>query len=178
MAVIEIDKLTQTPKAFAARFEPSEFDFDDNEELMLTSSAEVAGESSLKNGELRLRGTVKAEAEVNCDRCLTGVPKTVNQIFDAVFVPASDDIRHPSVELAADDLSKGIYEGDTFDLRELAREQILLSIDTRTLCREECKGLCPKCGVDLNLKACECKEVGVDPRWAALAQIKNTFDKS
>ncbi|MCP9493564.1 MAG: DUF177 domain-containing protein [Pyrinomonadaceae bacterium MAG19_C2-C3] len=178
MTVIEIDNLTQTPKAFAARFEPLEFDFDDDDGLTLTSPAEVAGEASLKNGELRLRGTVKAEAEVLCDRCLTGVPKSVHQMFDAVFVPASEDTRHPSIELAADDLSKGIYESNVFDLSELAREQLLLSIDTRTLCREECKGLCPTCGVDLNRTACECKQDDVDPRWAALAQLKNNLDKS
>lgn len=178
MTVIEIDNLTQTPKAFDARFEPSEFDFSDDDGLSLTSPAEVAGEASLKSGELRLRGTVKTEAEVSCDRCLKAIPKSINQSFDAVFVPASEDIRQPSIELAANDLSKGIYEGNVFDLRELAREQLLLSIDTRTLCREECKGLCPTCGVDLNLKACECKQDDVDPRWAVLSKLKNTLDMS
>ncbi len=177
MTVIEIDNLSQTPKEFAARFGSSELEFDDDG-LTLKSAVEVAGEASLKNSEVRLRGTVTAEIEVGCDRCLTGVPKSVRQSFDAAFIPVTEDVQQPSVELAADDLSVGIYEGNVFDLREFAREQLLLSLDTRTLCREDCKGLCPTCGVDLNAEACACEREEVDPRWAALAQLKSTINES
>jgi len=177
MTVIEIDKLFQTPKAFAAKFESSELEFDDDG-LTLKSAVEVAGEASLKNSEVRLLGTVTAEIEVACDRCLMGVPKSVCQAFDAAFIPVTQDVRHPSVELAAADLSVGIYEGNVFDLREFAREQLLLSLDTRALCRENCKGLCPTCGVDLNAEACTCEREEVDPRWAALAHIKSTINES
>jgi len=53
------------------------------------------------------------------------------------------------------------------------REQILLALPSRRLCREECKGLCPTCGADLNAGRCDCEQREVDPRWSALAELKD-----
>ena len=64
------------------------------------------------------------------------------------------------------------FEGDSIDLDELVREQILLALPTRHLCREDCKGLCQKCGADLNAGDCSCEQGETDPRWAALADFK------
>ena len=61
-------------------------------------------------------------------------------------------------------------ENDTVDVDELARTAFILEMDTKTLCSEDCKGLCPRCGADLNLGPCSCKKE-VDPRLAALAKL-------
>jgi uncharacterized protein len=58
------------------------------------------------------------------------------------------------------------------DLTELAREQILLNLPSQVFCREDCQGLCQKCGANLNLIDCSCEESEVDPRWAALRNLK------
>jgi len=79
------------------------------------------------------------------------------------------DRRQFSVSLVTPD--GAAYEGDAVDLDELVREQILLALPSRRLCREECKGLCPTCGADLNAGRCACEQREVDPRWSALADL-------
>ena len=64
------------------------------------------------------------------------------------------------------------YDGDRIDLDEIVREQILLALPTRQLCAEDCKGLCPSCGANLNEKACGCEQQQTDPRWSALEALK------
>lgn len=63
-----------------------------------------------------------------------------------------------------------LLEDGAVDLSELARAALILDMDTRTLCKEDCKGLCPRCGADLNLGPCSCRKE-VDPRLAALAKL-------
>ena len=61
---------------------------------------------------------------------------------------------------------------ETIDIDELVREQVLLAVPERSLCQEDCKGLCPTCGADRNLKECGCESVEADPRWAALKNLR------
>ena len=70
-------------------------------------------------------------------------------------------------ELLSADMGLAAYEGDAVDLDELVREQITLALPSRRLCREECKGLCPKCGADLNAAECSCERGEIDPAAAA-----------
>jgi uncharacterized protein len=62
--------------------------------------------------------------------------------------------------------------GDQIDLARMVRENILLDAPLAPLCRPDCAGLCPTCGIDLNTASCDCVDVGVDPRWEALSQLK------
>lgn len=75
------------------------------------------------------------------------------------------------VELSGDDLDVYGYEGEEIDLTPLFREQIILAVPFAPLCSEECRGLCPQCGADRNQETCDCKPP-VDPRWAALQNLK------
>jgi uncharacterized protein len=94
--------------------------------------------------------------------------------FDTAFIPqASEAGKTENVELLSADMGLAAYEGDAVDLDELVREQILLGLPSRRLCREECKGLCPKCGADLNAGDCSCEQGEADPRWSALAEWKD-----
>ena len=63
-----------------------------------------------------------------------------------------------------------LLENGQVDAGELAREAFILGMDTKTLCSEDCKGLCPRCGADLNVGPCSCKKE-VDPRLAVLAKL-------
>ena len=62
-------------------------------------------------------------------------------------------------------------EGSEIDLAEIAREQILLDLPQQFFCKDDCKGLCEKCGTNLNLKDCDCEDDEIDPRWAALKNL-------
>jgi uncharacterized protein len=76
-------------------------------------------------------------------------------------------------ETAIDEITAfSYYEGDRIDLDEIIREQIILSEPTKHLCQEACKGLCQKCGKDLNEGPCSCVEEPHNPRWDILKTLK------
>lgn len=171
---IEVESLTGAGKPFAHTYRPEEVSLDEDEHARLTSRAAVEGTASRKGEEIRLRGTINAEVEVLCDRCLAAVRLPLEVEFDTAFVPqAAEAGRAENVELLTADMGLAAYEGDAVDLDELVREQIMLALPSRRLCREECKGLCPKCGADLNAGECDCERGEIDPRWSALAGLKN-----
>ena len=75
-------------------------------------------------------------------------------------------------EVEEDDLSTAFYENDAIDLGQLMMEQFQLALPMKPLCREDCKGLCPNCGMNLNTGTCDCNVKWEDPRLAALKAIK------
>jgi DUF177 domain-containing protein len=116
--------------------------------------------------ELFFQGRLHASTQEVCARCTEEFTEPSDRDFRFVLTPRaiglSDD------DLRAEDLEFSVYEGDEIDLSPLLREQFLLSLPTRPLCREECRGLCPHCGANLNHTACGCSAKAADPRLAAL----------
>jgi uncharacterized protein len=170
---IEVENLKERAEPFSHSYAHGEVELED-EGARLVSDAEVEGSASRKGEEVRVRGKIVTEVELLCDRCASPARAPLEVEFDARFIPrmvAASDAEN--VELLADDLGLAAYEGDSVDVDELVREQILLALPSRNLCREDCKGLCPKCGSDLNAGACSCEQGETDPRWAALADWKN-----
>lgn len=170
---IEVDRLNEAGETFARTYAPEELQLE--AETRLVSAANVSGRASKKREQVRLRGKLTASVEVACDRCVAPVIVPVDADFDVTYIPVEADITEPeATELQEDDLSFAVYEGGHVDLDELMREQVLLALPTRQLCREDCKGLCPNCGADLNAQSCRCEQPQIDPRWAALATLKKS----
>jgi uncharacterized protein len=92
--------------------------------------------------------------------------------FDVEYVPAGNYEALQLAELQDEDLAQSVFDGESIDVDDLVREQVILSLPSRALCREECKGLCSVCGIDKNLKDCECESHPRDPRWAALDDLR------
>jgi uncharacterized protein len=172
---IELDKLEKAGNGFAHVYEPEEIVLDE-EHARLTRQPEVTGRASRSGHEVRLRGKINASAEIDCDRCLKTVAVPVETEFDVTYVPAEDYQRSETAELQEDDLSLSVFDGETIDLDELVREQVLLALPARALCGEDCKGLCPTCGADRNTNSCNCQSKEIDPRWAALKEVLSTED--
>ena len=168
---IELDKLGGASARFAHTYEPEELLLDD-EHARLTEPPQVTGRLNRSGHEVRLEGSIRARAEVDCDRCLKQVSIPVETTFDVTYVPAEDYAEGEVAELQAEDLSVSVYEGEAIDLDELVREQVLLALPTRALCTEDCKGLCPVCGANRNERSCECETSETDPRWTALKDIR------
>lgn len=174
---IEVDQLKEASTSFAKVYAPAELQLEDDF-MRLASEAKVEGRASKKREEVRLLGKLDASVEVPCDRCTAPVNVPVNADFDVTYLPAEAlTVEAEATELQEDDLNFAAYEGGSIDIDELAREQILLALPTRQLCREDCKGLCPTCGADLNTHTCRCEQQEIDPRWAALAALKKNSDK-
>ncbi|HYG79167.1 MAG TPA: DUF177 domain-containing protein [Pyrinomonadaceae bacterium] len=164
---IELDRLQETGDRFAHAYEPDELVLDE-EHARLTEPPEVTGRVQASGREVRLRGRITARAEVDCDRCLKSVAVPVETEFDVTYVPEEDYGEGGAAELQEEDMSLSVFDGETIDVDELVREQLLLALPSRALCTEECKGLCPVCGADRNAAACGCETEEVDPRWAGL----------
>ena len=126
-----------------------------------------------KTGErFRLTGRVQTVIELPCSRCLEAFAWPVDTAFDLVYHPQSTNVGEGEVEVEAEDLSTAFYENHQIDLDQLMREQFYLVLPMKPLCREDCRGLCPVCGTNLNRGTCECKREWEDPRLAGLRALK------
>ncbi len=91
--------------------------------------------------------------------------------FDLIFRPEEADADAGERSITADETEIGYYRESGLLLEDVVREQVLLSLPSRTLCTADCKGLCPRCGQNLNQAKCSCDEASADPRWNALAGL-------
>lgn len=113
----------------------------------------------------RAEGTVKLQ----CGRCLTEYELALTPVIEAPFFRRTAESPENEEE---DDGEVNYHDGDKLDLFPLLHDHILLAIPFKPLCAEECKGLCPKCGADLNTAPCGCKRKEPDARLAALQTLK------
>jgi uncharacterized protein len=122
--------------------------------------------------DIRLRGRFAGHFQVPCARCVEPVEIPLEADFDLIFRPARADSEAPERSITAPETEIGYYQKDSLLLEDVLREQVLLSLPVRTLCKPDCKGLCPRCGENRNSQACSCEEGPSDPRWEALAGLR------
>jgi uncharacterized protein len=122
--------------------------------------------------DIRLRGQFSGKFQVPCARCVEPVEIPLSAEFDLIFRPAEADSEAPERSITAPETEIRYYLKDSLSLEDVLREQVLLSLPVRTLCKPDCKGLCPRCGENRNSTACTCEEGPADPRWEALAGLR------
>jgi len=127
--------------------------------------------------DIRLRATYSADFEILCARCVDPVAVPLKGEFDLIFRPESADADAGERSITADETEIGYYQESGLLLEDVVREQVLLSLPPRTLCQEDCKGLCPRCGQNLNSAKCSCDEAPADARWNALAGLGDLTHK-
>lgn len=118
-------------------------------------------------GEIRFSGHLKAAMEADCDRCLETAQFPVECDFELYYRPVEEGYGDEKA-LDEGEAEMGFYEGDGVELNDVLREQVLLALPMQRLCAESCKGICPECGQNRNLKECRCEPSAGDDRWAAL----------
>jgi len=125
-------------------------------------------------GQVVAQGVLRVRLQYECRRCLEPVERSLDEEVTLVWVPGDELSRS-----ASEDESVG--EGDLrvldltlneLDLAEAVREELILSAPRFVLCREDCRGLCPRCGINRNDETCECTLEEPDPRWDALRALK------
>ncbi|HEY1908093.1 MAG TPA: DUF177 domain-containing protein [Myxococcaceae bacterium] len=129
-----------------------------------------------------LRGSTEVPVQTPCRRCLTDVHLRVPVSFTLSLVSQAalaGDSDHGDDEEAErggsfplERADEEVFDGKTIDLDPLVREQVLLALPMHAVCRDDCKGLCGQCGKNLNEGQCGCARTQVDPRLAALKNIK------
>ncbi|MBU4484413.1 DUF177 domain-containing protein [bacterium] len=111
-----------------------------------------------------LRGKLHFETNLTCDRCLEECTWSAEIPIDHTLAPLYENRRQKEiqlredVELVKEDLGFEFYEGDSFELSDIVRESFALAQPLKYLCKDACKGLCPKCGANLNEKTCSCAD--------------------
>jgi uncharacterized protein len=144
----------------------------EDEAVKLNDAVKIQGNLAKGIVQVDIEGEISADVELECSRCLQAVRQFLGFPFQAVFVTPENYTDEREVQLGSEDLEVSIFNGDKIDLTELTREQIVLAVPAQVFCREDCKGLCQKCGANKNLINCNCEEKEVDPRWAALKDLK------
>ena len=168
---IELENLEGGRSDFAHVYQPDELDPVD-ERIRLTEPATVKGKVRLSGNEVFVNGHIDTRAQVECDRCLQQIELPVSADFALEYITGSDYESSNLAELTEDAMAVSVFDGEAIDVDEIVKEQIVLAVPTRVLCREDCKGICPECGIDKNTGECQCVTDDIDPRWAALKNLK------
>ena len=124
----------------------------------------------ISGDKLVCQGKVKTKVNLQCSRCLTVFSYPLETKLDFVLELRDGQIKGSSVE---EETEFSFPSWDEVEIDNLVREIILLALPLKPLCSEDCKGLCPVCGTDLNSSTCNCQKEKVDPRWEKLKDLLN-----
>ncbi len=128
---------------------------------------------SRSGGVVLVKSRIAARVEWVCARCLDSFFMDLTSEFTTTWKPRPPNFSLPDeVELSREDLETEFYQGDEIDVTPLVQDQILLTLPQKAICREECRGLCPRCGKNLNREVCQCREEEMDPRLAPLKNFR------
>jgi len=144
---------------------------------------DIEGRNITVQGEVRLtrtdrgilaKGALHTDIELTCSRCLSlfNSPLTLN--IEEEYFPTTDILTGAPLALPDEPGSFTIDEHNILDLTEAIRQYAILSTPMKPLCQEDCAGLCPTCGANLNQAPCSCPPKPTDPRWAELSKLVST----
>jgi len=151
----------------------------------MTLVSQVVNIVSPLKGELRIdkvgkeviiKGFYDTSIELVCSRCLNTFKKESSHDIFITFRPLSELKGDEVYELHDEELEVDFYSGDEIDLDSLIEEEIILSIPMKPLCHEDCKGLCPRCGSDMNITSCGCSSFIIDERFEVLKKFLKKGD--
>jgi DUF177 domain-containing protein len=181
---LDIKELQLHPVDFAEDFQPDvvELGGDLRQRTPLTTSgrAELVEEHHGKHEviqDIRLRGRLATTIELACARCLEPVTQDVKREFELLYRPLGADAGRDELSVTDAEAEIGYYQGEGILLEDVLREQVLLALPLKVTCREDCKGLCPHCGKNLNEAQCSCEVPMEDPRWQALKDIRDRLQQ-
>ena len=167
---IELESLEKGGE-FAQTYQPDELKLDEDD-VSLIEPVEIRGRLWTGSWEVNLAGRLSAKLEAPCARCLKPVALPIAADFSERFVPEVSWGSEEQHELHEEDLDLAVFDGEAIEIDDVVREELLLAMPAQVLCREDCKGLCPGCGVDRNVTECGCETQQVDERWQALKDLR------
>ncbi len=169
---IEIEDLKPEPLHVRHVFPVGEIKFS-HEDATLAGPVTADFVLSHSDRDLCLDGTVETAIRFRCSRCLKEFSRSITAKFDLPYLPqpkwTNDDAE---IELRYEEMEVAYYDGIAFDVNLLVLEQIELAMPMQFVCSEDCKGLCYKCGADLNEGACSCQNEAPDSRLSVLLDFQ------
>ncbi|MFC1867249.1 DUF177 domain-containing protein [Thermodesulfobacteriota bacterium] len=119
-----------------------------------------------------LKGDLAGSLQVRCDKCLSAYRRDVRSTFKVIFEKLPPYEEKAEVELLEEEMNISFIRGEEIDLDEIIQEQLYLSLPIKSLCKEECLGLCPTCGTNLNDEDCQCEMRQGHPGFSKLKSLK------
>jgi uncharacterized protein len=122
-------------------------------------------------------GNISTTVRLDCGRCLRSFEMPLVSAFVLTYTrgepaPENSDTDSEDLELTAEDIGLIYFKGEEINLKNEIQEQVILSFPFRALCKPDCRGLCPVCGVDLNNGACQCDPLTPNGKFAVLKDLK------
>ena len=164
---LDLTRYRQPEEHFSRTFQPQDVQ-QEGDAYRIMAPVRLDFDIRKDKEKFRLSGAAQTELELQCGRCLEPFRMPVDASFDLRFLPASEMADGEEREVQDEDLDTSYYRDDEIDLNELLREQFYLALPMKPLCRDDCRGLCPQCGTNLNTGTCTCTTEWEDPRLAAL----------
>ena len=165
--LINISNLAEGVHSYSLETEPSDIELDERFNNPVTVTATV----SKTINQIHLVVELTTGGSFECDRCLDEFHLPVRGSYTMVYVTDSR-----SAEDTSDEFEVQVLKPDTniIDLGEDVRQFTMLAVPQKLLCKEDCAGLCPKCGTNFNYATCNCGKEETDSRWDALKKLKST----
>jgi uncharacterized protein len=152
------------PLDIRASFDPASYGYDD---MLLCEPLVLLGQAENIVGEIHVAGQLSAGLSLNCSRCGATFPLRLSLPFTEIY--CSQDVASDK----AGEQDKQVFSGASIDLTPEALRVLFAELPMKPLCREDCLGLCPLCGADLNNGQCSCEDKETDPRWEKLRELLN-----
>jgi uncharacterized protein len=143
-------------------------------EVVLTSPVRLEITAAHEFDHVRVSGRVETEIRLACSRCCAEYDDKLSSTFELFYTKAQGDetVQDEEVELSETDLVSVPYRGDEINLLPEVDEQIVMELPLRPLCSDDCRGLCPVCGMDLNVTECGCRREAPSLTFGALKDLK------
>ncbi|HEY4613075.1 MAG TPA: DUF177 domain-containing protein [Bacteroidota bacterium] len=162
--VLNISKLSLGNHHHSLEAQPSNVGLDER----FTRSVRVEAELEKSSGQVYVSVQFTTGGTFTCDRCLDEFSKEVTGSYSVMYVTVSRSVEGMEREGEAHVISP---DTNMVDIGDDVRQYVILAMPQKLLCREDCAGLCPICGVNKNRATCSCRVEEIDPRWAVLKQI-------
>ena len=178
MLVVHIPKIPPEGQDIDAVLDPGQVHLEGEQGFELKEGRLKVHLDKGEESTVQVKGRLSARLGLECGRCLEPFTFAIDQDVDLFYLPrhkeAQAEEQDADVQLSDHQMVVVFYDDDRIDLGEMVREQLFLGLPMRRVCRDECKGLCPTCGVNRNATECNCPPVDGDLR---LAPLRKLFDK-
>src|SRR5688572_13678988 len=165
--LLDLNKV-QSRQHVERTFQPAAFNPQD-EDFRVARPVELSMDVQKSGGDTyQVAGRARTSLELDCGRCLEPFFVPVDATFDLRYVPQAHNTGEDERQIQEEDLATAYHREGLLDVTELLREQFQLAVPMKPLCTEDCRGLCPTCGTNLNKTKCECAPKWEDPRLAPL----------
>lgn len=167
---LSLETIVDEPLRFAFEV-PFTLEAIDREPLVSLTPVSIEGEVTRADGGYALSARAGWGGELECSRCLAAYPFAHEEEF-LLLLKRRSPVDGDEISLDREDLDEFLYDDPLVPVAPIVEERIQMAIPMKPLCKEDCLGLCPRCGTDRNLSDCKCVTEFADPRWNALKVLK------